>query len=65
MKDHLGAERCSKSMMTPADTNVCEALEISPDALRRRLGHLITVAGADSFTPLTPLPLHEVALLKI
>jgi hypothetical protein len=41
--------------------NLCDALEISPDALRHRLSHLI--AGADSFAPLTRLRLQEIGRL--
>jgi hypothetical protein len=43
--------------------NVCDALEISPDALRRRLSHLITGAAADSIAPLARLRLQAVGRL--
>lgn len=44
--------------------NVCDALEISPDALRRRLAHIISDGGADSRPPLARLRLKEAGRLQ-
>ncbi|HZO82224.1 MAG TPA: hypothetical protein VFB33_11075 [Candidatus Binataceae bacterium] len=44
--------------------NVCDALEINPDALRRRLTAMITDGGANSRLPLGRLRLKEAGRLQ-
>lgn len=44
--------------------NVCDALEIDSQALRRRLAHIITDSGADSGAPLARLRLKEAGRLQ-
>lgn len=44
--------------------NVCDALELNPDALRRRLAGMITDSGADARPLLTRLRLKEAGRLQ-
>lgn len=44
--------------------NVCDALEISPEALRRHLGQLMTGVSADSRPPQARLRLKEAGRLQ-